>query len=126
MILIFGGAYQGKLVYTLEHYGLTENDVFHCSDENATMPENKMIINGIDRWVLALIRAGRSVQDEVCKLIENMHNAIIICNDISCGVVPVDEELRMWREAVVVALTALASASKEVIRLFCGIPTKIK
>ena len=30
MILVFGGAYQGKLDYVLKTYRLTEKDVYHC------------------------------------------------------------------------------------------------
>ena len=30
MILIFGGAYQGKLEYALSTYKLVEKDVYHC------------------------------------------------------------------------------------------------
>ena len=29
MILIFGGAYQGKLEYALDNFNMTEKDVFH-------------------------------------------------------------------------------------------------
>ena len=126
MVLIFGGAYQGKLEYALGHFRLNESDVYRCSDDNTNLPGNKTIIYEIDKWILALVRADKNVSEIMKQFMENNKDAIIICNDVSCGVVPTDELLRRWREEVGRAMTALASNSHEVIRLFCGIPTKIK
>ena len=125
MILIFGGAYQGKLDYVLERFKLTENDIYKC-DEADGPPENKKIIYEIDKWILELIQADMNVEGEVQKFIEKNSDSIVICNDISCGVVPVDPVMRKWREAVGRTLAKLSKESSEVIRLFCGIPTRIK
>jgi len=109
MILIFGGAYQGKLAYAMERFNITESDVFN-----------------LDKWILELVRKDMNVEGEVQKFIEDNPGAIVICNDISCGVVPVDPVMRKWREAVGRSLMALSRESDEVVRLFCGIATKIK
>ena len=126
MILIFGGAYQGKSAYALERFGLAEQDIFRCGDENIHMPENKKVIYEIDKWILALIKADIDVDEAVRLFIDQHKDAVVICNDISCGVVPIDPVLRKWREAVGKSLAALSRTSDEVIRLFCGIPTRIK
>ena len=126
MILIFGGAYQGKLDYAAQRFKLTENDIYRCSEDHAGEPERKRIIYELDKWVLALIRAGIYSEDLVKKYISESGDAIVICNDISCGVVPIDPELRAWREAVGRALAVCAAGSQEVVRLYCGIPTSIK
>ena len=126
MILIFGGVYQGKLAYALKRFGLTETDVCFCDEEDMTAPTGKAIVYEIDRWILALIRADMDVEDKIGQFVENNRDAIVICNDISCGVVPVDSILRKWREAVGRALGLLARHSDEVIRLFCGIPARLK
>ena len=125
MILIFGGAYQGKLDYALERFKLTENDIYKCGETDGP-PENKKIIYEIDKWILELVKADMNVEGEVQKFIENDPDAIVICNDISCGVVPVDPVMRKWREAAGRTLAKLSKESGEVIRLFCGIPTRIK
>jgi adenosyl cobinamide kinase/adenosyl cobinamide phosphate guanylyltransferase len=62
----------------------------------------------------------------VRQFIADNPDAIVICNDISSGVVPVDAVMRKWREAVGRTLAALSQKSDEVIRLFCGIPARIK
>lgn len=108
MVLIFGGAYQGKLDYAKQRF------------------EHKNIIDGFDEWILELVKAGADTAEEVRRFIETHPDAVVICCDISCGVVPADPLMRKWREAVGRALAALSQKSDEVIRMFCGIPTKIK
>ena len=126
MILIFGGVYQGKLSYALDRFSLTENDVYKCSEEDITAPANKKIIYETEKWILALVKSGIDVDMTVRKFINNNQEAIVICNDISCGIVPVDPIQRKWREAVGRSLALVSNKSDEVIRLFCGIPARIK
>jgi len=126
MILIFGGAYQGKLAYALDRFKLAEDDIYKCDDNNTDMPKNKKIIYETDKWILALIRNEIDTGQAIQQFLEVNRDAIVICNDISCGVVPVDPVLRSWREAVGRSLAMLSQKSDEVIRLFCGIPEKIK
>ena len=126
MILIFGGNYQGKLAYAMTRFQTTENDVYRCSSDNVKIPENKKIIYEIDKWVLAMVKDDIDVEKAMKQFIDNNRNAIVICNDISCGVVPLDPELRKWREAVGRSLAMMAGMSDEVIRLFCSIPARLK
>ena len=126
MILIFGGAHQGKLAYAMERFGFTEEHIYHCSDEDANMPEGKKIIYGIDRWVLALVRADMDVISEIKRFIKNNEDVVVICNDISCGVVPACAVMRKWREETGRAMGMLARHSQEAVRLFCGIPGRVK
>jgi adenosyl cobinamide kinase/adenosyl cobinamide phosphate guanylyltransferase len=125
MILIFGGAYQGKLAYALERFNLTENDVSQCDSDEINMPINRIIYE-VDKWILALIKKDIDIEEAVKQFIATNKDAILICNDISCGVVPVDPVLRKWRDAVGRTLAVLSRNSDEVIRLFCGIQTRIK
>lgn len=125
MTVIFGGAYQGKLSYALERFGLSDDDICNCTDSDTAQPCGKIIYE-LDKWLLALVRAGLDTGGAVTRLALENPDAVIICNDISCGVVPEDPELRAWREAVGRALAALSRDAAEVIRLFCGIATRIK
>jgi len=125
MVLIFGGVYQGKLSYAKNRFGLSQSDVYMCGTDTA-MPENKKVIYEIDKWILALIKADMYSEEVLQHLIERNTQAIVICNDISCGVVPTDPVLRKWREAVGKSMSELSRCSSEVIRLFCGIATRIK
>ena len=51
---------------------------------------------------------------------------ILICEDISCGVVPMDAAERAWRERHGALLQQLAQRSETVIRIFCGLPQQLK
>jgi len=126
MILIFAGAYQGKLSYALARFNLAEMDIYHCKSDDITMPGNKKILYEIDKWILALLKKDIDVEEAMRQCIDSNPDAIVICNDISCGVVPVDPVLRKWREAVGKSLAMLSHNSDEVIRVFCSIATRIK
>ena len=126
MILIFGGAYQGKLGYALERFKLTDADVYRCGNDNVHMPEKMKIIYEIDKWILSLIKNDIDVEQAIRQFVDSNRDTIVICNDISCGIVPLDPVLRKWRDAVGKSLAVLSGISDEVIRLFCGIPTRIK
>ena len=126
MVLIIGGAYQGKLDYALKRFGLKKGDVYFCSDIDAASPHGKKIIYEVDKWILALTREGGNVTEKIASFIAENVDAIVICNDISSGVVPIDPILRSWREEVGRAVGCLAQNSDEVVRLFCTIPTRIK
>ena len=129
MILIFGGAYQGKLAYAMERFNLTESSVYRCDDSNVDIPDNKKAVYETDKWILALIKAGKTnaeIEQTVQQFILEHRDSVVICNDISCGVVPTDPVLRKWREAVGRTLALCAQNSEEVIRLFCSIPTRLK
>ena len=126
MTLIFGGAYQGKLDYVLERFVLTDGDVYRCDEQNTVMPANRKVLYEIDKWILALTKENIDAEDAVRQLINNNPNAIVICNDISCGIVSVDPVMRKWREAVGRSMAELSRCSDEVVRVFCGIPTRLK
>jgi len=119
MILIFGGVHQGKLDYAQERFGIDE--VYHCRD--TTMPIGK-IINNFDQWILALVRSNEEIP--IQEFIYANPDSIVICNDVSGGVVPIEEDLRKWREETGRAMAKLAQYSDEVIRVFCDIATHVK
>jgi len=124
LILIFGGAYQGKLRYALERFSLGDSDVYTCDCDSTQTPSGKKIVYEIDKWILALIKNGTDPEESVRGFIADNEGAVVICNDISCGIVPAEPELRKWREAVGRALAEIARKSDEIVRLFCGIPER--
>jgi adenosyl cobinamide kinase/adenosyl cobinamide phosphate guanylyltransferase len=126
MILIFGGIYQGKLSYAQEKFQLSDSDIYRCSEDEVSVPINKRAVYEFDKWILAMIRHDVDVSSNIKRFMELNPDAVVICNDISCGVVPVDALQRKWREDTGRALVTLSRASIEVYRLFCGIPMRVK
>ena len=126
LILIFGGVYQGMLDYAVERFGAAGDEIYRCSDDSIYEPEGKNVIYELDKWILALVREGLDTGAAVRRFADNNRDAVVISNDVSGGVVPEDPVMRKWREATGRALTLIAQESDEVVRLFCGIPTKLK
>jgi len=124
MILVIGGAYQGKLDHILEHH--PNKSVFHCDDGTTEIDFSADIINALHLMTLAQVRADIDSAAYLHKKLPELSNKIIICDDISCGVVPIDAGTRKWRETTGKCLALLAKNADEVIRVFCGIGSRIK
>jgi adenosyl cobinamide kinase/adenosyl cobinamide phosphate guanylyltransferase len=109
MILIIGGAHQGKREYAKKNYIENENFVvdFHL-------------------FVLDLIKKGVEPVEYIRDRLQEYKNSVIICDDIFCGIVPVDPTERKWRESLGRALAVIAEESDEVVRVFCGLGMKLK
>ena len=112
MILIIGGAGQGKLDYVLQKTGYTPDQVAHTPEEAETRP----IFDGLERW---------PDLDEEGLLAVNP-DVILICDEVGCGVVPVERERRSWREQVGRLCCRLAARAERVERIFCGLPMVLK
>ena len=128
MHLIFGGAYQGKLEYAKEKYDLTDDDIFTCRFERSSpvIDFSKKAIYHLEEFVMTCNNQKIEAKDYLEDYREEWKDKIIICTDISAGLVPYDQELRAWREMVGRTMVYLGKEAEEVTRLFCGIPQKMK
>ncbi len=114
MILVIGGLSSGKRAYVKNQYGYSENDM-----ADAVIDERPVIYNLQD---LVSSRLG-----ETDTLLPSLlSKKIVICNETGSGIVPIDRNERMVREATGRVCVALAEKAEKVIRLYCGIPTTIK
>ncbi|MFI3236584.1 MAG: bifunctional adenosylcobinamide kinase/adenosylcobinamide-phosphate guanylyltransferase [Lachnospiraceae bacterium] len=108
MILIFGGAYQGKTAYAAENF------------------PNMKPINNYHTLVHEQILAGINPSEYLLTHLEEYRDCVIICDDISSGIVPLDATMRSLREEVGRALSILSKESDAVYRIFCGLPLQLK
>ena len=119
MILIIGGAYQGKLAYAREKYSLTDEDICVCGEG---VDFDKKCIHNIQEFVwnhpdaLDFFREHRDAWE----------NSILVCRDLSGGVVPMERANREWQRNTGKLCQYLASEAKEVIRIFCGLEQRLK
>ena len=122
--LIIGGAYQGKTTWAKSTFMLCENDVFVCSTDFP--PDfSKKCITHYENYIGYCLKNGLSPKTDFSAGTKDNGTKIIICDDIFCGVVPTDAFQRKLREETGLALQKIASTS-DVIRIFCGIPQRIK
>ena len=112
MILIIGGAGQGKLDYVLQKTGYGPAQVARTPEEARTRP----VFAGLEDW---------PELDEAA-LLEANPDVILICDEVGCGVVPVEPAQRARREAVGRLCCRLAERAERVKRIFCGLPMVLK
>lgn len=112
MILIIGGAGQGKLDYVLQKTGYGPAQVARTPEEARTRP----VFAGLEDW---------PELDEAA-LLEANPDVILICDEVGCGVVPVEPAQRARREAVGRLCCCLAERAERVERIFCGLPMVLK
>lgn len=119
MHLIIGGVWQGKLAYAEQRFGIEREKIFDCTD-SLELELDKQCFNHFERYLRACSVAG------VPPTTVFPDNAVIICQDIFCGVVSVDPEERAWRELAGRTITAMAARASTVTRIFCGLPMELK
>ena len=125
MHLIIGGAYQGKLDYAKEHFGIEGSEVFNCSEKTGIV-FGARCLNRLEEFTLWCVRNDR---EPVSLFRENRAawaDSVLICCDIFCGVVPMGADMRAWREETGRLCAYLSAEAETVTRMFCGLPQKLK
>ncbi len=126
MILIFGGAYQGKLQFACSEFGLQPQDCYTCSAADTSPDASMKIWQQLHTFVYQLRRENT---DPLLWFEEHQavwQDKILIFDDIGSGIVPTDALERQWREDNGRCLQYLSQQATEVYRLFCGLPTRLK
>lgn len=116
MVLLIGGAGQGKLAYALEKTGYGLEDVAR----DPVSAGNKPIFAGLETWV------REHPDTDLGPLLEENPGVIILCDEVGCGVVPIDPSERAWRETVGRLCCELARRAERVERIFCGLAMVLK
>ena len=105
MKLYIGGAYQGQ-----EELARKENP------STEIIPDFHLLLKDFDGDT-------RAFAEDFCRA---HPEAVIVADEIGCGVVPIDRNERVWHEAAGRALCVLAQKSESVTRVVCGIGVRIK
>jgi len=113
MILVFGGLASGKREYVKTEFGYTDTEISTDIYDGTPVVYNlhELINTDADSERLFPVLLKKKV---------------VICNDISCGIVPLDKAEREKREAVGRLLIRLAGEAEQVVRIQCGIAQIIK
>ena len=120
MILIIGGAYQGKLEFAKNQFKIQEEDIYTCTAGEIDF--SKRCIYSIEDFTFSqedpvgYFQANR----------EHWQDSILICQDSFCGVVPMGAENRAWRQKTGRLCQYLAGEAQQVSRIFCGLEQRLK
>lgn len=112
MILVVGGVCSGKRSYVVDALGFDSSDI--SADPASAAPV------AID--VQDAVRSYRD--EELIPLL--LAKRVVVCNEVGCGIVPVDPAERAWRERVGRLCCDLAAQAETVVRMSCGVPQVIK
>lgn len=108
MKLYIGGAHQGQ-----EALARQENPA--CE-----------VIADLHELVRDWLAAGLDPQQQAQRLCDEHADAVIVSDEVGCGVVPMGAENRLWREQVGRVQCLIAARSTQVMRAVCGIGVRIK
>lgn len=132
MVLIIGGAWQGKLDFAREVAEKEKKAAYESSKvaeggtDSFEAALDCQIIHGFHEYVRRLLKENKSVEAFIVEIERQNPEVIITLNELGCGIVPMDRDDREWREASGRASVRLARNSARVYRLVCGIASRIK
>lgn len=124
MIFLFGGAHQGMEAYAREQLGA--GDLCMLEEDDREIDFSTGAVAGLEKFVLGCVRRGENAQRYFEGRESEWSDAILIGMDFSCGLVPMDAQLRLWREENGRLNNFLAQRAERVVRMFCGLPQVLK
>lgn len=114
MILVIGGAYQGKGKFAES-----------LREQEKKAGRERTIVPQFHEWVKTY-ESGANIEEELREKLAQEPDQIIVCDELGCGVVPMDAFERAWRERTGRIGCELAKQAEAVYRVTCGIGTRIK
>lgn len=145
MHVVTGGASNGKAAWVRDFYQLENEKSIHWfnAHKEVQLPESLQDLNGLvvfegmEQWVLEWMEAkdldeareyGRDLIEEWSAWEEQDDDncLIVICTDISKGIVPMDAKLRKWRDLTGWFYQDLVRKSEQVHVIWYGIARQLK
>lgn len=111
MILIVGGEGSGKRTFA-ESLG-------YCQIADGVLDDSPAVCH-----IEKLVEENLAGADALLELLARKE--VVICNEVGSGVIPVERERRLGREATGRLCVRLAKKADCVVRMVCGIPSVIK
>ena len=109
MILIIGGAYQGK------------------ADFAKTLAAEEQLLLNVHERIRADLAEGKSRDEAETALWGQIdEESVLTADEVGCGVVPMEAFERQYREITGRILCGIAKKADTVYRVMAGIPVKIK
>ncbi|MDQ0243513.1 adenosyl cobinamide kinase/adenosyl cobinamide phosphate guanylyltransferase [Bacillus fengqiuensis] len=137
MHFIFGGAFNGKRKWVSDTYNdckvtwISAYEQIEIPDKAGT--GETAVLEGIEVWVRGRIAQGFTVEETAAffeqKLsvwLKQCDRLVLIGTEIGKGIVPVDEEDRMWRDACGYVYQHIVEKAERVDQIWYGIPTRLK
>lgn len=116
--LIFGGAFQGKRTFAKSELNIEDKEIYSFTADDTEVPAGYRAYEHAERLVRNILSA-----EESFNLLKEAE--IVIVDDITCGIVPMDATDRKSREETG-RLMQMLGKDRSIYRVFCGEGVKIK
>ena len=126
MILITGGAYQGKNDFAKERFCINDGDMLGGGECGFDEALSAACITEYHELIRRLIAQRQDPVEFTARLCDENSGAVIIMNEVGCGIIPLDKGERLWREQVGRCGCVIARYSEQVWRVTCGTAQMIK
>ncbi len=126
MILIIGGAFQGKKDYAKRVFSLADEDFTDGAGcEWEAVFQTRAVLH-FHEYIRRCLAEGRDTGRLAGELARRNPHVIVLANEVGSGVVPADAFDRNYRETVGRVCCELAGRAEKVCRVACGIGMVIK
>ncbi|PWT29015.1 bifunctional adenosylcobinamide kinase/adenosylcobinamide-phosphate guanylyltransferase [Butyrivibrio fibrisolvens] len=127
MELYIGGAFQGQKEYVDNEYrDIKKLNWYNGQDPVDTDISDYDAICNYHEIIRRQVGIGIDPEAELEKILDHNPQIIIVCDEVGCGVIPIDSQDRAYREAVGRCMCKAASRADRVVRIICGIGQVIK
>ena len=136
MILVIGGAYQGKRNFIKENFALREKEIFDASEGGSHRLKRLLrqgapdaSLRAVTSWHLVVKEqweAGEDPKEALAELLRLHPDIILTADEIGGGLIPLDPREREYREVVGHTLILAAKKAEKVYRVLAGIGELIK
>ncbi len=126
MIMITGGAYQGKIEFAEKLLSADRSSFVNGSECEFDEIFGAICVNEYHLLVRRLIAENHDplgFTEEFCR---RSPDTAVIINEIGAGIIPLEKSDRQWRENAGRCGRIIAEHSDKVYRICCGIPMLIK
>lgn len=147
MHVVTGGAYNGKAAWVEKYYQLEESSVHQWvhayKKKKDLLPKDlvayhgTIVLEGIEQWVYQWMQnksmdtarefgRQRITQWLAWEQLAEENRLVVICTDISKGIVPMDADLRKWRDLTGWFYQDLVKKAEQVHCIWYGIAQQLK
>lgn len=127
MILIFGGAFNGKLEYAINNLNITRNEFINGKNSNINDIKNAKGIYNLHLLIKNMVNEGiQDISEKIYNKVISSNVEVIISDEIGMGIIPIEKSDRILREENGKLLCKLNEISEKTIRVIYGIPQIIK
>lgn len=127
MILVIGGAFQGKKAFAMSLTAQNDNGMV-IDGAVCEMQElfSAKVITHFHQYIRRMMDNGEEILALPELIAKKNPELIMVSNELGYGIVPMDPADRAWREACGRICTKIAASSEQVYRVVCGIGTPLK